>query len=72
MSLALTKNPNSIGATLQRSVDALTAAGVPSPRADAELLISHVLGVSRGAVQAKAITGEVLGTEDLVTVTGLV
>ncbi len=69
---AVTMNPNSIAASLERAVEALTVAGVPSPRADAELLISHVLGVSRGAVQAKAITGEVLGTEDLVTVTELV
>lgn len=30
------------------AVATLTAAGVPSPRADAELLAAHVLGVSRG------------------------
>jgi release factor glutamine methyltransferase len=65
-------NPNSIGATLERALEVLTQAGVPSPRADAELLICHVLGVSRGAVQAKAITGEVLSSEDLITVTELV
>ena len=65
-------NPNSIGATLQRAVEALTVAGVPSPRADAELLLSHVLGVSRGSVQAKAITGETLCAEDLVIVTQFV
>jgi release factor glutamine methyltransferase len=65
-------NPNSIGATLERALEVLTRAGVPSPRADAELLICHVLGVSRGAVQAKAITGEVLSSEDLISVTELV
>jgi release factor glutamine methyltransferase len=65
-------NPNSIGATLERALEVLTRAGVPSPRADAELLICYVLGVSRGAVQAKAITGEVLSSEDLITVTELV
>jgi len=68
----VTAAPNSIGATLERAVEALTAAGVPSPRADGELLISHVLGISRGAVQAKAITGEVLGAEDLIAVTELI
>ena len=68
----VTAAPNSIGVTLERAVEALTAAGVPSPRADGELLISHVLGISRGAVQAKAITGEVLGAEDLIAVTELV
>lgn len=65
-------NPNSIASSLDRAVAALTAAGVPSAQVDAELLFGHVLGVSRGAVQAKAITGEVLGTEDLVTVTELI
>jgi len=35
----------------------LADAGVPTPDADAELLLAHVLGVSRGEVQAKAITG---------------
>jgi release factor glutamine methyltransferase len=65
-------NPNSIGATLERALEVLTRAGVPSPRADAELLICYVLGVSRGAVQAKAITGEVLSSEDLISVTELV
>jgi release factor glutamine methyltransferase len=43
------------------AVDLLSRAGVPSPEADAELLIGHVLGISRGQVQAKAITG---GTVD--------
>jgi len=68
----VTATPNSIGATLERAVEALTSAGVPSPRADGELLISHVLGISRGAVQSRAITGEVLGAEDLIAVTELV
>jgi release factor glutamine methyltransferase len=35
----------------------LAAAGVPTPDADAELLIGHVLGLSRGAVQARAVAG---------------
>jgi release factor glutamine methyltransferase len=65
-------NPFSIAAYLERTLEVLTAAGVPSPRADAELLLSHVLGVSRGAVQAKAISGDVLGTDDLLAVTELV
>lgn len=72
MPTLVTMNPNSIGATLERALEALTQAGVPSPRADAELLICHVLGVSRGSVQAKAITGEVLSSEDLITITELV
>ncbi|MBG6083642.1 peptide chain release factor N(5)-glutamine methyltransferase [Zhihengliuella flava] len=35
----------------------LAAAGVPSPRADAELLAAHVLEVSRGRVGALALLG---------------
>lgn len=40
---------------LRTSIDILTAAQVPSPQADAELLLGHVLGVTRGQVQAKAL-----------------
>lgn len=35
----------------------LAAAGVPTPEADAELLLAHVLGIGRGEVQAKVVTG---------------
>jgi release factor glutamine methyltransferase len=42
---------------LTRSVGALTRARVPSPDVDAELLAAHVLGASRGEVQARAIVG---------------
>lgn len=40
----------------ESAVAALAEAGVPSPEADAELLIGHVLGISRGEVQAKVVT----------------
>jgi release factor glutamine methyltransferase len=48
----------------------LTTAGVTSPEADAELLIGHVLGMSRGEVQARAISGTELVPEkrDAITV----
>jgi len=35
----------------------LADAGIPTPTVDAELLVGHALGLSRGEVQAKAITG---------------
>ncbi|WP_353988275.1 peptide chain release factor N(5)-glutamine methyltransferase [Ruicaihuangia caeni] len=38
----------------------LRSAGVPTAEADAELLIGHVLGLSRGGVQAAAVTGAAL------------
>jgi release factor glutamine methyltransferase len=41
--------PN-VGGELARAVARLMAAGVPEPRADAEVLLAHALGTSRGSV----------------------
>ena len=41
---------------LARATDSLDRAGIGNPAVDAELLIGHVLGLSRGAVHAKAVT----------------
>jgi release factor glutamine methyltransferase len=46
--------PASISSALEEAVALLQRAGVVSPRVDAELLLGHVLGLSRGGVQAKA------------------
>ena len=40
------------------AITRLTDAGVATPEADADLLIGHVLELSRGEVQAKAIAGD--------------
>src|SRR5699024_497104 len=37
----------SVRALLTRATERLTAAGVPSPRTDAELLLAHVVGTAR-------------------------
>lgn len=42
---------------IRESAARLAEAGVPSPAVDAELLAGHVLGLSRGEVQAKAFSG---------------
>ena len=42
---------------LQAAAARLTRAGVPSPRADAELLAAHLLGMGRGELVAAAIRG---------------
>jgi release factor glutamine methyltransferase len=42
---------------VREAAAALTAAGVPSPVVDAELLLAWATGTSRGAVQARALTG---------------
>jgi len=46
-----------VAALRDRAAAALAGAGVPDPEVDAELLLAHVLGVSRGGVQAKLVTG---------------
>jgi release factor glutamine methyltransferase len=50
---------------LRDATSALGEAGIQSPEIDAELLIGHVLGLSRGEVQARSITGAML-TDELV------
>lgn len=42
----------------------LAEAGVPSPRADAELLAGHVLGLSRGDVQTQSILGKTVAADE--------
>ena len=49
----------------------LTEAGVATPEADADLLVGHVLDMSRGEVQAKAITDAELRADQLDELTGL-
>lgn len=44
-------------AVLEETAARLAAAGVPDPEVDAELLVGHVLGLSRGGVQAKLVIG---------------
>ena len=65
-------DPESVAAVLERSAAELARAGVPSPQVDAELLLGHVLGMSRGAVQSKAITGDALDVDDSLAIAALV
>jgi release factor glutamine methyltransferase len=51
-----TARPNSIRTLRARGIDLLTSVGVPTPEVDTDLLIAHVLGISRGEVQARALT----------------
>jgi len=48
----------------REAIDALSAAGVPGPEVDADLLIGHVLGLSRGGVQARALTRTAVDESD--------
>lgn len=63
---------STIASALARAVEVLRLAHVPTPEADAELLAGHVLGIGRGQVQAKALTGTALSADDLVEILGLV
>lgn len=59
-------------AVSDETVRRLAAAGVPDPEVDAELLIGHVLGLSRGGVQARLVVGGALGEADAATLESLV
>lgn len=54
------------------TVAALRAAGVPDPEVDADLLIGHVLGLSRGGVHAKLVVGGEMQATDAATLDALV
>jgi release factor glutamine methyltransferase len=54
-----------------RAITSLAEASVPTPEADADLLIGHVLDLSRGEVQAKAIAGAELRSDQLDELEGM-
>lgn len=58
MSTALT-----VSALREHAIRVLSAAGIRNANVDAELLLGHVLGVSRGQVQAMAVTDAALDPE---------
>ncbi|MET3769974.1 release factor glutamine methyltransferase [Marisediminicola sp. UYEF4] len=64
--------PSDVSALRAGAIDALGLAGIESPDVDAELLIGHVLGLSRGQVQAKAITGSPVSGADAAEIAGAV
>ena len=57
----------SVGGALAELRGTMAAGGVEDPAVDAELIVGHVLGVSRGRVQALALLGSALGAEELAT-----
>jgi release factor glutamine methyltransferase len=52
--------PRRADEALRAAIGHLQLAGVPDPRVDAELLLGHVLGTSRGGAQAVALVGRSL------------
>ncbi|NQX33973.1 peptide chain release factor N(5)-glutamine methyltransferase [Herbiconiux sp. VKM Ac-2851] len=60
--------PATVRSIFERSSAILRASGVTDPEVDAELLIGHVLGASRGRVQSLVVTDAALGAEDTVAI----
>ncbi|WP_403020230.1 peptide chain release factor N(5)-glutamine methyltransferase [Salinibacterium sp. GXW1014] len=69
---ATSPDVSSVAELRTAAVESLAAAGVPTPQVDAELLLGHVLGLSRGEVQARAVTGTEVSETDASTFTALV
>jgi release factor glutamine methyltransferase len=62
------ERPVTVRSLFERSVAILAASGIADPQVDAELLIGHVLGASRGRVQSLTVTDAPLGVEDTVAI----
>lgn len=56
--------PHTIAALLRAVATQLADAGVPDPLVDTELLLGHVLGRTRGEVQAAAVRGDAVGDSE--------
>ncbi len=64
--------PVPLRALRERAAAELADAGVPDPEVDAELLLGHVLGLSRGEVQAKIALDAEVSDEDADAIRALV
>ena len=64
----MTSRIATVGALVTHTGDVLTAAGVPTPGVDAELLVGHVLGLGRGEVQAAGLTGRPVTDDDAASI----
>jgi release factor glutamine methyltransferase len=60
--------PVTVKSLYDRSVAILAASGILDPQVDAELLIGHVLGASRGRVQSLTVTDAPIGVEETVSI----
>ncbi|MFE5672537.1 peptide chain release factor N(5)-glutamine methyltransferase [Agromyces sp. NPDC056523] len=65
-------SPRSLREVRDEAVRTLTAAGVPDPEVDADLLMGHVLELSRGGVHARLVVGGEMATADVAALAALV
>lgn len=63
-SAPFSSHPRTVTELRAHGIRILEGAGVATPEADTELLLAHVLGLSRGQVQAKAVTGSGVSPDD--------
>lgn len=68
MSQSVIERPVTVRSLFERSVGILSASGILDPQVDAELLIGHVLGASRGRVQSLAVTDAPIGPEETLAI----
>ena len=61
-----------LAAALDRASAILESARVPNARIDAELLAGHILGISRGGVQARVATDANLGADEAIALADFV
>ncbi|MDQ1608298.1 MAG: release factor glutamine methyltransferase [Microbacteriaceae bacterium] len=61
-----------VAALRKQAIDVLARAGILDPEVDADLLIGHVLGASRGRVQALTVTEAVVSAADVASIAELV
>ena len=54
-----------LAAVLEAAAAELAAVGVPSPQNDAEVIMAHALGISRGSLLAKVFKGDDLSGDPL-------
>ncbi|CAN5366981.1 peptide chain release factor N(5)-glutamine methyltransferase [soil metagenome] len=69
MSVVHIDRPITVRSLLEYAIAVLSRAGVPDPEVDAQLLLGHVLGASRGQIQAHAYTDVPIGVDDAVAIT---
>ena len=63
---------STVRALLEEAIQAFERAGILDSRVDAELVIGHALGLSRGQVQAKAVTDAHVTEADAARIAGFV
>ncbi|RFA12059.1 protein-(glutamine-N5) methyltransferase, release factor-specific [Subtercola boreus] len=68
MSVIQVDRPITVRVLFEHAVEILTRAGVPEPDVDAQLLLGHVLGASRGQVQALTYTDSHVSVDDAVAI----